>query len=146
MNPLVLLALAGGALYLSRLKKTGDKLSVTILNIHSFKLTGGALQIALSIAVDNPTNTKLTLKKPNIKVFHNGNEVGNTIPSEERIVVEANNRTPLPPIAVQIPLLNIPSIAMSVLTKLGAEKISFEFEVSTDVNGIPITTRKTLTV
>jgi hypothetical protein len=147
MNPLILIALlGGGALYLSSLKKTGEKLSLTILNIHSFKIAGGALQIAVSIALDNPTDTSITIKQPNLKAFFNGNEVGNTIPSEERISITANNRTALPPIVIQIPLLKIPSIAMGLFTKIGAEKIAFDIEASTEVNGIPITQRKTMSI
>jgi LEA14-like dessication related protein len=147
MNPLwLILLVGGGALYFSKLNNTGEQLSITILNLSGLKFGSGALQFSVNIAIDNPTNTSITIKQPNIKAFYNGNEVGNTIPSGKRISIKANDRTPIDPINLQIPFSNLPSVVMSLFTRTGTDKLAFDIEVSTEVNGIPISKRKTLSI
>lgn len=147
MNPLwLILLVGGGALYFSNLNKTGEKLSITILNLSGLKFTNGAIQFAVNIAIDNPTNTTLTIKQPSIKVFYKENEAGNSIPSGTRLPIKANDRTRLEPIYIQIPFSKLPGIAMGLFTRMGTEQLSLEIEVSTEVNGIPITKRSTISI
>jgi LEA14-like dessication related protein len=147
MNPLWLIVLlGGGALYLSKLKATGDSLSITILNVETFKIVNGAIQLAINVALDNPTNTSIIIKKPNIKAYYQDNEVGNSLPSEERIKIDSNSRTVMKNINIQIPFSNLPSVVLSLFTGGEKKKLSIDIEVSTEVNGIPITKRQTISV
>lgn len=147
MNPLwLILLLGGGALYASKLSNTGKSLSITILNVQTFKVVNGALQLAVNIALDNPTNNSITIKKPYIKAYYQDNEVGNSLPSEERIKIDANARTVMKDVNIQIPFSNLPSVVMSLFTGGEKKKLSVDIEVETEVNGIPITKRKTFSV
>lgn len=147
MNPLwLILLVGGGALYFSKLNRTGESLSVTILNIETFKVVGGALQLAINIALDNPTNNSITIKKPYLKAFYNDAEVGNSLPSGERIKINTNSRTVINNVSIQIPFSNLPGIAMSFFTNTGDKKITLDIEVITEVNGIPVTEKKTFSI
>jgi hypothetical protein len=147
MNPLWLIVLlGGGALYFSKLKHTGESLSVTILNIHSFKIVGGAVQVGVNIALDNPTGTSLTIKQPNVKIYYDDNEAGNSIPNNKQIDIKKNDRTPLDTIFIQIPFSNMPGIVLSLLNRNGEKNIAIDVEVNTTVNGLPISQRKTFSV
>lgn len=147
MNPLwLILLLGGGALYVSKLKNVGKSLSISILNVETFKIVSGALQLAINIALDNPTNTSITVKKPYIKAFYQENEVGNSLPSDDKIKIDSNARTVMKNINIQIPFSNLPTIVLSLLSNGDRKKINIDVEISTDVNGILLTTRKTISV
>lgn len=146
MNPLWLILLGGGALYLSKLKNTGESLSITILNIHSFKIVGGSVQVGVNIALDNPTSTSLHIKQPSVKIYYDDNEAGNSMPNNKQIEIKKNDRTPLDTIFIQIPFSNMPGIVLSLLNRNGTKNISIDVEVSTTVNGLPISQRKTISV
>lgn len=147
MNPFwLILLVGGGALYFSKLAKTGNNLSITILNIDTFKIVGGALQLAVNIALDNPTDNSITIKMPYLKAFFNEAEVGNSLPNGERIKVLANSRTVIEKVSIQIPFSNLPGIAMSWFSNTGEKKITLDIEVSTEVNGIPIKEKKTFSI
>ena len=147
MNPIwLILLVGGGALYFSKLAKTGNNLSITILNIHTFKIVGGALQIAVNIALDNPTDNSITIKMPYLKAFFNEEEVGNSLPNGERIKVLANSRTVIEKVSIQIPFSNLPGVVMSWFSNPGEKKIMLDIEVSTEVNGIPIKEKKTFSL
>jgi hypothetical protein len=146
MNPLwLILLLGGGALYVSKLNNIGKRLSITILNVETFKIVNGALQLSINIALDNPTNSSITIKKPYIKTFYQENEVGNSLPSDDTIKIESNARTVMKNINIQIPFSNLPTVALSLLSNK-KNKINIDVEISTDVNGILMTTRKTISV
>ena len=145
MNPLwLILLVGGGALYFSKINETGNNLSITILNIDTFKIINGALQLSVNVALDNPTNNSITIKKPYIKAFYKGSEVGNSLPSGEKIKINANSRTVMKDINIQIPFSNLPSVLTSLITNSGTKNIAFEIEVNTQVNGIFLKQKKTL--
>ena len=148
MNPLCLILLVGGgALYFSKLSNAAKRISITILNIDTFKIVGGALQLSVNIALDNPSDINIILKKPNVKAFYKENEVGNSIPSEEKISVKANARTVMKQINIQIPFSKMPNVVMSLFpVTTGKKNLAFGIEVSTKVNGIVITEKKTLSI
>jgi len=147
MNPLWLIVLlGGGAFYLSKLKNVGKSLSISILNVQTFRIVNGALQLAINIALDNPTNTSITVKKPYIKAYYQENEVGNSLPSDDLIKIDANARTIMKDINIQIPFSNLPSVVLSMLSNETKKKMNIDVEISTDVNGILVTTRKTISV
>lgn len=147
MNPLwLILLLGGGALYASKLSNTGKSLSITILNVQTFKIVSGALQLAVNIALDNPTNNSISIKKPYIKAFYQDNEVGNSLPSDERIKIDSNARTVMNNINIQIPFSNLPSVVLSLFNTSNRTKIGIDIEVSTEVNGILMTKRKTVSL
>lgn len=147
MNPLwLILLLGGGALYATKLSNTGNSLSITILNVQTFKVVNGALQLAVNIALDNPTNNSITIKKPYIKAYYQDNEVGNSLPSDERIKIDSNARTVMKDVNIQIPFSNLPSVILSLFTTGEKKKLSIDIEVETEVNGIPISKRKTFLI
>jgi hypothetical protein len=153
MKPLWLILLAGGgAWYFSKLKETGKQLSISILNISSFRIVDGSLQLAVNVALDNPTNNTITIKKPYIKTYYKNNEVGNSLPSADKITINANARTIMKDINIQVPFMNLPSVLMSLLnnttnsTTEKKEKIPFDILVSTEVSGIIVTTKKTFLI
>lgn len=147
MNPLwLILLLGGGALYLSKMKNTGESISITILNIHSFKIVGGAIQVGINVAIDNPTGTSLRIKQSNVKIYYDDKEVANTIPNGDTVEIKKNDRTQLDTMFIQIPFSNMPGIMLSLLNRQGEKNISIDVEVSTVANGLPITQRKTFSV
>ena len=105
------------------------------------KISGGALQLSVKVAIDNPTDHTLKLKMPNLKAFYNGNEVGNSIPSATVKDIQGNARTTISGINIQIPYANIGAAALSLITG-GSSKIAFDISVSTTVDGIPYTSTK----
>jgi hypothetical protein len=147
MNPLwLILLVGGGALYFSKLKNTGENLSLTLLNIDSVKITAGSLQLAVNIAVDNPTDNTINIKMPYLKAFFEGDEVGNSLPNGTRINILANSRTVINKVNLQIPFSNIPSLISNYMKHDTTKKTSIEFEVSTEVNNLPVTERKTFLI
>lgn len=135
MNGLVWLLLGGGALYLWRLKRAGDKISITVLNIGKVTFNLGAITVYVNIAVDNPTGTTLTMRQPNLKLFIEGNEVGNSIPTDEIKTIQANGRTIIKDINIQIPFLNLPGALSDLLTN-GLTGKTVKIVAETKVNGI----------
>lgn len=147
MNPLWLILLLGGsALYVSKLKNIGKNLSITILNVQSFKIVAGAIQVGVNIALDNPTGTSINIRQPNIKIYYDDKEAGNSLPSDKEVEIKKNDRTALNTIFIQIPFSNMPGIVLSLLNRNGTKNIAIDVEVSTTVNGLPISQRKTFEV
>lgn len=138
------LALFGGAYGLSRLLKTGNtgkKISVTVMSANKPKIQNGALRLSVNVAIDNPTDDVLDLKKPTLKAYYNGNEVGNSIPSDEHINIIANDRTTISGINIQIPFIKLGALALQLVTG-NVPKMTLEIAVHTVANGIPYTDRQ----
>ena len=138
------LTLFGGAYGLSRLLKTGNtgkRISVTVMSVNAPKIKDGALRLSVNVAIDNPTDDTLNLKKPTLKAYYNGNEVGNSIPSEEHVSIKANDRTTISGINIQIPFIKLGALAVSLITG-SIPKLSVEIAVHTIANGIPYIDRK----
>lgn len=138
------LLLGGGAYGLSKLFKTantGKKLSVTVMNVDKPKLKNGAIQLSVNVALDNPTDSALNLKKPYLTVYYNGNEVGNSIPSNERIKIKANDRTIIKGINVQISFLKLGTLVISLISGK-MPKLAIDVHVKTEANGIPYTDKQ----
>lgn len=139
-----LVLFGGGAYGISKLAKagnTGKKTSVTVTGVNPPKLKGAGILLGIDIAMDNPTEHSLSLKKPYITVFFNENEVANSIPSEERILIKANERTIIKAINVQVPFTKLGSLALSLVTG-SIPKLSIDVEVKTEADGIPYTDKK----
>lgn len=149
MNPIakiigVLVLFGGGAYGISKLaqtSRTGKKTSVTIAGVDPPKLKNGSVILSINIAFDNPTERDLSLKKPYIKAFYNGKEVGNSIPSQERTTIIKNDRTTIKGITLQIPFTKLSSIAWDLLSN-STPAMEFDIEVSTEANGIPYTDKQ----
>jgi hypothetical protein len=138
------LALIGGAFWISRLFKTantGKKLSINVASLNAPTIKNGALALSANIVLDNPTDTTISLKKPYLTAFHNGNEVGNSIASNERIDIKANERTTIKGINIHIPFLELGTLAVSLIAG-NIPKMEFEIEMKTEANGIPYTDKK----
>lgn len=153
MNPIAkiigaLVLFGGGAYGISRLTKTartGKKTSITITGLEPPKIKNGALQLSVNVAFDNPTENAMNLKKPYLKAFYNGKEVGNSIPSNEQIQISANDRTIIKGINIQVPFLKLGKLAFDFIAG-NVPKMVFDIEVSTEANGIPFTDKQTFEV
>lgn len=138
------LALFGGAYGLSRLLKTGNtgkKISVTVMSANAPKIQNGAVRLSVNVAIDNPTDDPLNLKKPTLTAYYNGNEVGNSIPSNEYVKIIANDRTTISGINIQIPFIKLGALAVQLITG-SVPKMTIEIAVHTVANGIPYTDRQ----
>ena len=138
------LLLGGGAFGLSKLFKTantGKKLSVTVMNVDKPKLKSGAIRLSVNVALDNPAGNPISIKKPYLTVYYNGNEVGNSIPSNERINIIANDRTIIKGINVQISFLKLGTLAVSLISGK-MPKLAIDVSVKTEANGIPYTDKQ----
>jgi hypothetical protein len=139
-----LVLLGGGAYGISRLIKTsntGEKSSLTISGVNPPKIKNGALVLSVDVAFDNPTDHTMSLKKPNLKAYYNGKEVGNSIPSTERIAMNANDRTIIKGINIQIPFTKLGSLLLSLVTG-NIPKMAIDIAVSTEADNIPYTDKK----
>jgi hypothetical protein len=139
-----LILFGGGAYGISRLIKTsntGEKSSITISGVNPPKIKNGALFLSVNVAIDNPTNHTMELKKPNLKAYYNGKEVGNSIPSNERIPIKANDRTTIKGINIQIPFLKLGSLVLSLVTG-NMPKMAFDVALSTEADGIAYNDKK----
>ena len=141
MNPLAWIALLGaGSLFVLNAinaSNTGAKSSIKLLNVDSLKIIGTEFEISCSIAIDNPTSNPISIKKPYIKVFFNDNEIGNSIPSGEFILVKGNARTVINKINLRIPFTSVPALVVAVFNNKATEQ-EIRIEVSTVVSGFEI--------
>lgn len=139
---LILFGAAGfGIKYLLKTSNTGKKTSVSITGVNPPKLQGGSIVLGVDIAMDNPTNNSISLKKPYLTVFYNGSEVGNSIPSEERTPIKANDRTVIKGINIQIPFIKLGALAIQLLTGK-IPKMAIDILMRTEANGIPYTDKQ----
>ena len=142
------LLLLGGGIYASSLLKTnntGTKTSVNITGIDPPKVKKGALLLSVNVAFDNPTSHTLSLKKPYLVARYNGKEVGNSIPSSERVAIKSNDRTIIKGINIQVSFLKLGGIALQlILGKI--PKMNFEIELQTEADGIAYSDKKQFTV
>jgi hypothetical protein len=136
--------LIGGGIYASRFMRTSDtakKLSVSITGASPPKVVKGAVVLSVNVSFDNPTSHTMSLKKPYLIARYNGSEAGNSIPSDERINIKANDRTIIKGINIQIPFLKLGLFALNLVTgKL--PKMAFEIEMQTEADGIPYSDKK----
>lgn len=142
------LALLGGGAYgLSKLfggiktADTGKKMSVTVISLNKPEIQNGALLFSVNVAFDNPTSNPINLKKPTVKVFYNGKEVANSIPSNEYVPIVANDRTIITGINIQIPFLKLGGLLISLIAG-NIPKMVIDIAVHAVANGIPYTDKK----
>lgn len=128
-----------GLRYLLQTSNTGKKISASIHSIANPKRQGTTLILAVNVALDNPTNNSLSLKKPYLTLLYNGNEIGNSIPSEERITIKANDKTIINGINIQFPLSKLGLDAAKILITGKLPKLSIDIIMKTEANGIPYT-------
>jgi ribosomal protein S12 len=138
------LLFAGAALGINKLFKagrTGNKTSINIIGVNPPKLKGGSLILGVDVALDNPTSHTLNLKKPYLTALYNGNEVGNSIPSDEIIPIKENDRTIIKGINIQIPFIKLGPLAVSLVTG-NIPKMSIDILLRTEADGIPYTDKQ----
>lgn len=143
MSALVLILIAGG-LYAANLlnaSNTGGKSSIKLLNVDSLKLIGTEFEISASVAIDNPTPNSITIKKPYLRLFYNGKEKGNSIPSGEYIQIKKNARTEINKVNLRIPMTSVPALVMAVFNSKKSESV-ISLEVVTEVSGVPVTDKQ----
>lgn len=145
MNPLVYIALLSFGIYalakstdVVQTGMTAKQLSVRILSIDKLKSIAGGLELAFSLAIDNPTNKSLSIKKPYIRVLMNGNEVANSTPSGTITTIKANDRTTLKGVSIGLPYSNIPAVFIALTSNKKTNTI-VTIEVKVEVDGIRAT-------
>ncbi len=139
------IALAGGGLYylLSR-DRTGKRASVSIIHLDPPIISGGKILLKGTVAIDNPTSGSPVIKTPSLKIYYNGNEVGNSIPDARTHTILPNDRTEIKDVNVQLPLSNLPGIFINLVSGNNT-KINFTVEVNVTIDGIPYTHRQEFT-
>lgn len=138
---MLLIGAVFGIRKLTKAASTGNKTSISIVGVNPPKLKGGSLILGVDVALDNPTSHTLSLKKPYLTASYNGNEVGNSIPSNEIIPITANDRTVIKGINIQIPFAKLGTLAISLLTGK-IPKMAFDILVKTEADGIPYTDKQ----
>ncbi len=148
MNPLFYIALFSFGIFAlaqsAHVVQTGvtaKQLSVRILSIDKLRSIAGGLELSFSIAIDNPTNKSLSLKKPYIRVLMNGNEVANSTPSGTITTIKANDRTTLKGISIGLPYSNIPSIFIALTGNKKTNAI-ITIEITVEAGGLKATESK----
>lgn len=145
MNPLFYIALFSFGIFAlaqsAHVVETGitaKQLSVRILSVDKLKSIAGGLELSFSIAIDNPTNKSLSLKKPYIRILLNGEEIANGTPSPTVSVLKANERTVIKGISIGIPYSNIPGILIALTGNKKTNAI-ITIEVKLEAGGIKAT-------
>lgn len=145
MNPLVYIALLSFGIYalakstdVVQTGMTAKQLSVRILSIDKLKSIAGGLELAFSLAIDNPTNKSLSIKKPYIRILMNGNEVANSTPSGTITTIKANDRTTLKGVSIGLPYSNIPAVFIALTSNKKTNTI-VTIEVKVEADGIRAT-------
>lgn len=145
MNPLFYIALFSFGIFAlaqsAHVVQTGvtaKQLSVRILSIDKLRSIAGGLELSFSVAIDNPTNRSLSLKKPYIRVLMNGSEVANSTPSGIITTIKANDRTTLKGISIGLPYSNIPSIFIALTSNKKTNTI-ITIEIKVEAEGIKAT-------
>lgn len=145
MNPLVYIALLSFGIYalakstdVVQTGMTAKQLSVRILSFDKLKSIAGGLELAFSLAIDNPTNKSLSIKKPYIRVLMNGNEVANSTPSGTITAIKANDRTTLKGVSIGLPYSNIPAVFIALTSNKKTNTI-VTIEVKVEADGIRAT-------
>lgn len=136
--------LVAGAFGFSRIAKTGNtgkRSSVTLVNVDAPKIKNGAVVLSVNIAIDNPTEHTMNLKKPTLVVYFQNKQVGNSIPSDEYTAITANDRKIIKGINIQIPFANLGTLALELITG-NTPKMSFDISMYTIADGIPYHDKK----
>ncbi|HWY11799.1 MAG TPA: hypothetical protein VN026_10765 [Bacteroidia bacterium] len=145
MNPLFYILVFGLGIF--ALAKTGDlaktaitagQLSVRILSVDKLKSIAGGLELSFSIAIDNPSNRTLSLKKPYIRILMNGNEIANSSPSGIITTIKANDRTTIKGISIGVPYSNIPSVFIALTANKKTNAV-ITIEIKLEADGIKAT-------
>lgn len=134
----------GGAYGINKLTKSEaavKKITVAVTGVNPPKIRNGALVFSVNIALDNPSRQVLNLKKPYVTIYTNGKEIANSIPSEERVQIKANDITKITGLNIQIPFTKLGVYAVNLLQGK-IPKMQIEVEVKTEADGIIYTDRK----
>jgi hypothetical protein len=145
MNPLFYIALFSFGIFAlaqsAHVVQTGvtaKQLSVRILSVDKLKSIAGGLELSFSVAIDNPTNRSLSLKKPYIRVLMDGNEVANSTPSGIITTLKSNERTTFKGLSVGLPYSNIPTIFIALTSNKKTNAI-ITIEIKIEAEGIKAT-------
>ena len=127
---------------LASIKKAGDQLSLRIDKVHGADWAGGLLlwQAYLKFKVDlklsNPSNKQFNISFPSVKVLYNDNEVGNTIPKNQNIILQPVSEIQVKNIEFEIPALKMFTSLDTVNVQKMIEQITLDIYVT--VNGMEL--------
>lgn len=119
-----------------------NHVDIFVEKVHAFDFVGGLFgnfRFKVDLKVSNPTNSELIMKKPYITAFIDGQEVGQTDPSAETVVIKNNDYSHIRDIRVNIPLANIGHL-IDILTALkngNQTGKTLALKVLTELNGVP---------
>lgn len=136
-----LILFGGGAYGLSRLIQagnTGQQISINISSLNKPLVKNGAVILSVNVVIDNPTSHTLRLKKPYLTAYYQQKEIGNSIPSDEYINIQANDRTTIKGITIQVPFLRLGVVALHLIQQANT-KMAFDIHLKTEADGIPYT-------
>lgn len=125
---------------LASIKKAGDQLSLRIDRVHGVDWVGGILlwQAYLRFKVDlklsNPSKKQFNISFPSIKILYNDDEVGNTIPKNQNVILQPASEVKIKNIEFEIPALKMFTSLDTVNVKKMIEHITLDIYVT--VNGM----------
>lgn len=113
----VLAAVGGGILYVSRLQKMSDELVVVpTVKIHKLALDG--LTVRVDARLKNPTRTNLKIKFPFVKLLYKDSVVGSSQAVNKDIEIPSYGEAQVDAMMVQIPFLGLFSLAGDLIKSL----------------------------
>ena len=120
MGSFALLAIGTGIFfgykYLSKLNRANEQIeAVSYVRIR--KITFSKLFLEITSVIKNPSDAKLGIDWPTIKLFHNQKLFGMSEVKNDPQIIPAKGELTFDNIALVIPLINIPALAKEVVEK-----------------------------
>lgn len=143
--------LIGTAVFLLKTSYTGDSLNILIARVY-YKSGIGNPIYAANITISNPTENNITITRPELKAFLQGEQVGSSIPSQEVFNIKSKSKAEINNIEFQLEGLSlvkmVPDIFSYIRDKIkGAPaKITIELHVMVTANGISQTIKKQMNI
>lgn len=142
MNKLLTLGIIGGLIYLSTrlvgLKRISDNSVVRTLNPRIHKADVNGLVIRTDIALDNPTNTAITITKPVITISTDGKYLASSVPQTSVFTIAPQTQTSLEVAEISIPWMSLTGYIGSLITKIPAIIASYKDNGKLDLKALSI--------
>lgn len=155
MKNLLAIGILGGLLfYGSRIfgaKRISDKSVVRTLKPRVYKVDASGITLRADVAVDNPTNTTITVTKPTITLSTEGKYLASSVPQNKIFTIQPLSQTSLETTEIFIPWITLSGYLSSIVSriptlvntyratgKLGLEALAIplEYKYATYVNDL----------
>lgn len=140
MNPLlliVLFTLGAYALKGANASTVVNRSTIKLISIDSLQIIGAEFILSATVAIDNPTNINLNIQKPYLTLYFNGSPLANSIPTNAKVLIKANDRTTIRDLNLRMPFTSVPAIALAVFDKKETNK-EIVLETATIISGFAV--------